>query len=364
MIFILLLLTCCSATVSAHHEQYRWRDTSAAPLTAPMVVGARGLDPAHPTEIGLNDVLIVSVANLDVFMKSAVSMENVILVMDNQRFDGIKADNIDLNTNEITFRLSLDDFSGMNQKQWAEVLGKPNPWTTRAVSVSIAQASGGSPISTAVSKVDRVTDQNVIVPASLKDGFSMQIRIIHTNRFYAASVVVLAFVIFFTIKARSTTMLRAASPEDGTNSEGAYSLSLTQMAFWFMLVVISSIYLYTITSLYVPISMSVLGIITISTTSTLAASGIDLTKRKNAVRTGSTVPIRQTRSMWKDITNDGSGGLSLQRIQVVVWTILFGFYYCYRVWATVSIPDIDSSMLILMGLTSAAYVGGKIPEKT
>ncbi|MBS1560204.1 MAG: hypothetical protein JSS89_01225 [Bacteroidetes bacterium] len=351
------------STMANAQSVYRWRDPSAAPITTPIVISAHGMDSAHPTIVGLNEALIVDVANLSTFLKTVNSTDEIVLVMDGQRFDGIKAESVDTNSSCITFRLTLDDFSGINQKQWAEVLGRPNPWKLKPVSISIAKIGSGYPLSTVVSKVDRIDDHGVIRAASRANGYSMQIKVIHLDRFYIASAVVIFFIVFFVNRALNTTMLRGTSESD-SGKEGAYSLSLTQMAFWFMLVVISSIYLYTITTLYVPISTSVLGIITISTASALAAAGIELTKRSTAAKNNTTVEQRPTHSILTDITNDGSGGLSLQRLQVVVWTVLFGFYYCYRVWATVSIPDIDNSMLILMGLTSAAYVGGKVPEKT
>lgn len=361
--FILLCMIVTLSTIAEAAPVYRWRDPSAQPITTPIVISARGMDALHPTVVGLNEALIIDVANLSAFLKTVTSTDDIVLVMDGQRFDGIKAESVDTNSSQITFRLTLDDFSGINQKQWAEVLGRPNPWKRKAVSISIAQLGSGYPLSTVVSRVDRIDEHGVIRPAAHSAGYSMQIEVIHLDRFYIASAVVILFVIFFVNRTLNTTMLRGTS-ESGTGNEGAYSLSLTQMAFWFLLVVASSIYLYTITTLYVPISSSVLGIITISTASALAAAGIDLTKRSKAEKNNVPAPQRQTHSILGDITNDGSGGLSLQRLQVVVWTALFGFYYCYRVWATVSIPDIDSSMLILMGLTSAAYVGGKVPEKT
>jgi len=364
MRYAILLCAIVAIVSSASAEPgYRWRNPNAQPITTPIVISAHSLDSANPTIISLNEPLIVEVANLAAFLATVNSTDDIVLVMDGQRFDGIKAESVDTNSSRITFRLTLDEFSDINKKQWAEVLGRPNPWKLRPVSISIAMIGSGYPLSTVVSKVDRIDKNNVIVTASGNTGYGMEIQVIHTDRFYMASGFVLLFVFFFTNRALRTTMLRGVG-ESETSKVGAYSLSLTQMAFWFLLVVISSIYLYTITSLYVPLSTSVLGIITISTASTLAASGIDLTKKSTAEKNNVAVEKRKTSSLFADITDDGSGGLSLQRLQVVVWTALFGFYYCYRVWATVSIPEIDSSMLILMGLTSAAYVAGKVPEKT
>jgi hypothetical protein len=103
----------------------------------------------------------------------------------------------------------------------------------------------------------------------------------------------------------------------------------------------------------------VLGILGISTVTGITGMSIDSRSEKNNMGKGSQ-PYQPSKNLIRDITNDATGSPAVQRVMILVWTLLFGIYYLFDVYRSVSIPEIDESMLILMGLTSSAYLGGKV----
>lgn len=52
----------------------------------------------------------------------------------------------------------------------------------------------------------------------------------------------------------------------------------------------------------------------------------------------------------------------LHRIQLVLWTLALGAAFLFEVWRTMSIPEFSPSMLTLLGLSAAGYLGLKVPE--
>jgi len=53
----------------------------------------------------------------------------------------------------------------------------------------------------------------------------------------------------------------------------------------------------------------------------------------------------------------------LHRFQIVVWTLVFTVIFVARVFVHLAMPDFDSQLLALMGISSGTYIGFKFPEK-
>lgn len=66
---------------------------------------------------------------------------------------------------------------------------------------------------------------------------------------------------------------------------------------------------------------------------------------------------------WRDICDDGNG-LSFHRMQVVGWTLVLGTVFVFSVARVMSMPEFPETLLTLMGISNATYLGFKIPEKT
>lgn len=73
-----------------------------------------------------------------------------------------------------------------------------------------------------------------------------------------------------------------------------------------------------------------------------------------------TLPF-ETDGWLKDLTTDVDG-TALHRLQALVWTILIGSIFIYRVYQTGAMPHLNENLLLLMGISNAGYVGFKSNE--
>jgi hypothetical protein len=70
-----------------------------------------------------------------------------------------------------------------------------------------------------------------------------------------------------------------------------------------------------------------------------------------------------SQGLWKDLTTDINGP-TLHRIQVLCWTVVLGFVFIIGVYRDLAMPpDFSATLLALMGISGAGYVGFKWPEK-
>jgi len=63
-----------------------------------------------------------------------------------------------------------------------------------------------------------------------------------------------------------------------------------------------------------------------------------------------------------DILKDGEG-LSFHRFQIAVWTVVLGLVFIKSVFVDLVMPEFDTTLLGLMGISSGTYIGFKFPEK-
>jgi hypothetical protein len=64
---------------------------------------------------------------------------------------------------------------------------------------------------------------------------------------------------------------------------------------------------------------------------------------------------------FRDITTD-LNGTALHRLQTFCWTLALGAVFLISVYRELSMPDFNGTLLALMGISGAGYVGFKIPE--
>lgn len=63
---------------------------------------------------------------------------------------------------------------------------------------------------------------------------------------------------------------------------------------------------------------------------------------------------------WKDLISE-NGEASLQRLQIVFWTLLLGVIFLRAVWDTLAMPQYDATLLGLMTISSGTYLSSKLP---
>jgi hypothetical protein len=141
-----------------------------------------------------------------------------------------------------------------------------------------------------------------------------------------------------------------------------FSLAKTQLTFWTIIILSSflSLYIHNEKSSLVPeltnVSLILLGI---SVGTTTLGKVIDESQKDN---------FRHQNNLSKglliDILSDEKG-VSVHRLQNVIWNIIVGFIYIRFVFVEINFPDekiISDQLLALMGISSAAYLGIKVTE--
>jgi hypothetical protein len=223
--------------------------------------------------------------------------------------------------------------------------------------------------------------------------------------------------------ARKSDLLRDRKPVTWKQRK-PYSLSLTQAAWWFVLTVISFVFIWMVTGQY-DLSMSVLVLLGIGFGTALGSVVIDQNKgarpampatphaadeldtllaRKNeqearltALESSLRLPqsgassvaaqqdaLAAQRSAYEQLIAEikqkypgsiGGGhtnfptdilsdtyGVSFHRFQMLVWTVVLGFIFIHSVFTRLAMPQFSTTLLTLMGISAGAYLGGKGTE--
>jgi hypothetical protein len=71
---------------------------------------------------------------------------------------------------------------------------------------------------------------------------------------------------------------------------------------------------------------------------------------------------RPSRGFLADVLSDASG-ISIQRFQVFIWTLILGLIFCVSVYKTLQMPEFSPTLLALMGISSGTYLAFKFPEQ-
>lgn len=287
----------------------------------------------------------------------------------------------------------------------------------------------------------RVTDlfdkRDVTVSVGLKDSYALGssfnnftlARVANMGWFWGAIVFLIILIGSVFYLALYTNLLRdvGVSPDESEKIKGwlfkeklkrkSYSLARFQMAFWFIFVVGSFIFIWLITGAQDTITTTTLALIGIGAGTALGAAVIDIGKDKDsesgvdrlrkeekeladeitALKSKAEKPpegvdlaqiqkdiekksaqlkhvqnliakfsseARVTQGFFKDILTDADGGISFHRFQMFVWTIVLGFLFLYSVWSRLSMPEFGGTLIALLGISAGTYLGFKIPENT
>ena len=152
----------------------------------------------------------------------------------------------------------------------------------------------------------------------------------------------------------------------------------------------SFLFIWLITNAYDILTPSILALIGISGGTSLSAAVIDNSKKQDLINETKELQVRhndpQTGDMekkqlmdkirgnikqlmpqsshgfFKDLLEDVNG-ISFHRLQMLVWTFVLGILFIYTVCKRLSMPDFDTMLLALQGLTAGTYLGFKFPEK-
>lgn len=304
--------------------------------------------------------------------------------------------------------------TAQNKDAWKGILDPP-AWT-RAVEVSVAGSDPNNPA--------RLVEPE---PPAV-----FQLTILWTLWFGLAVVIALAVVFLTGLAAVRTPMLRDNLLAQIPPAQRPFSLGKCQMAFWFVLIIMSFLFLWALLWDYNTISSGALTLMGISAATAVGALAANTTNN-DALTTAdqqlraagfeapgdignllhelddklgqaehlqrndlpakpaldAAIKALQDRKLVYDkatkdyITaiyrprtgrNDYSrifldliadkDGPALHRMQIVAWTFILGLVFLVGVYRDLSMPDFNATLLALMGISGASYVGFKFPEQT
>jgi uncharacterized membrane protein YuzA (DUF378 family) len=328
-------------------------------------------------------------AELHLFL-AGTELKNVVAVATSSD----AGDPAELSAVKVTLDVDNDE-AGINRKAWVQVLQAAIVRSNHEVDVSVGPR-----------------DQTPF-PAEPAAQISLDVF-----PWYTWLVVVFLALVAVGVAAlgKFTNMLRdsngAANPP--------YSLAKHQMAVWFVVIVGSYLYVWLITGQFSAISTTALILIGISGVTGLLAVSMDAAKRTDAVKTraqlqaehhaldktlndpaaGLTTQLRaaapgspeatlltatitpklarrqelkmllsvpvlpsDTNRWWLiDLLTDDSG-VSFHRLQMAIWTLVLVMVFIRAVYADILMPDFDSTLLGLLGISSGTYLGFKFPEQ-
>ncbi|HEY5174863.1 MAG TPA: hypothetical protein VII95_04780 [Terriglobales bacterium] len=210
---------------------------------------------------------------------------------------------------------------------------------------------------------------------------------------------------------KSNLLRDATSGKPASPAKSPYSLGRVQMACWFFLVVAAYLYIWMVIGGKNSLNASILGLIGISAGTGLASVFVDQQKYSDLGAQGATLEAEKNAltariaelqaanptpgspqytelqaknarlfevsgaiaklppppqpatslNFFKDILRDGDG-ISFHRFQIAVWTLVLSLVFVRGVYAQLTMPTFDATLLGLMGLSSGTYVGFKFPE--
>jgi hypothetical protein len=356
------------------------------------------------TELELNKDYSIEVKGLSAYahkQSPPLDLGKLVLYLDGTGM-GIHAEPAAVNSDKLSFRLERSHTANPSRdeesrKAWSRVLGSPRG-PTRSVVVRVG-FEGQPPLEGEITRTLRIIHLDWLFWISL-GGFALALGL-------------------FAWLATVTNIIRESGPAPNGKRK-AFSLGRSQMAFWFFLVLASYLGILLITREQSPIPSQVLGLMGIATITALGSAAVDISRRSTAqedlprllaqktqaeaavaavaATAGAaataaggggaaaaiapasaaaawdealTREIRESKArlvaaeaqdFWRDLLSDADG-ISLHRFQIVVWTIVLGAAFVVIVYQYLAMPEFDSSLLLLMGISAGAYLGFKIPEK-
>ena len=395
--FALLALAGCAASSHATDQLTKGRENlkrrQAACGADTAVSGAAGVYP-NPDTVFLEDYVLVSVCHLDKLKGDADKITKPITLYIQGIDSGVEPVGVDYETGILTFVLRRDE---KNKAVWSGLLYAPlqDPISSMYVSVGI---QGEKPL-------PRAPGANTL----------LRLHKVYVDPVTWLWGILLAAVALglFIVGAKSD-LLRDGPTIGGTKQ--SFSMARTQMAWWFFLILVGYVFIWLVTGDRDTIPVSLLGLLGISATTALAAVALssrgtdqsaarrkllddelvaiaaatkeidtqltdpsltniyptlkakkaEMEKRRENIylERASLTTISPSINWWRDLITDDNGAFGLDRVQILVWTMVLGLIFLYSVLWDLTMPEFNNTLLALMGISSGTYIGFKLPSKS
>ncbi|HEX7155530.1 MAG TPA: hypothetical protein VF618_28965 [Thermoanaerobaculia bacterium] len=360
----------------------------------PSVAGVAAPGHNDSREVYLGDAVDIWVCHLAPFLNDVSKQDQKVTLYIDGIDSGVTPTGVDRDTGRIRFNLERTDD---NKELWRDRLY--NPLGNRLQTIRIGVGIAG---------------ERQLTRA---EGANTQVTLNKLWLHWSTSLMLIGLALMigvFLLYARNSDMLRSGPKAGGIRQ--AYSLARTQMAWWFVLVVIGYVFIWLVAGDRDSIPASLLGLMGISAATALAARAVavpgetraaalrkeldlqrtsleesiaridtdlaattdatlqatlaksreDLVKaRDKVIAEASTVTtIFPSAGFWNDLVTDDRGGVALDRFQIVAWSLVLGaVFFATALWE-LTMPEFDATMLALMGISSGTYVGFKLPQKS
>jgi hypothetical protein len=213
----------------------------------------------------------------------------------------------------------------------------------------------------------------------------------------------------------------------GRPNRKRYSLARAQMAFWFFTIIISYVFIWLVTDDMTCLTTSVLGLMGISAATGLSSAAVESGKKgeqenlrrlSEDEKKGREVEAEELRKKVEKMPRTAAGadvscvndrrvelesslaaaekeieqheqkikkiserlktpvsngfindilsddnGLSFHRFQMFAWTLVLIIVFFSQVYRMLTMPDFDTALLALMGISSGTYIGFKLPSQ-
>lgn len=327
----------------------------AAPAAkSPVVVGARShAHPDHSLQAGLGERVTLQVEGLRAGLAALTNgCEELILFIDGVPIPGTPPESCTLEDSRVRFLLDRTEDS---EEAWHTLLGSPDDFT-REVTLSVGPEG----------------DEQW--PTKVRN---FELELLPELPFFLFFVLLTAALILVVWLTRRTALLRDPHIAPPAGALAPYSLARFQLAFWSFLALAAFVFIWMVTEELDTITGSVLGMLGIGSGTALGASMIAQGKEEKggaakpepaaaappaAAPPPTAPPVRASQGFLRDLL-DGPQGLSLYRLQMLGWTLVTGVIFCVSVYNRLAMPDFSPTLLALMGISSATYLGAKIPEE-
>jgi hypothetical protein len=350
----------------------------------------------------LNDRIQVKVCALDKLLDSAVAAQKPVDLFINGSDTGLAPIATDRQGGLLGYKLER---TAQNAELWKPLLAEPFSQRGASLRISVGVAAGAP--------LDKLDGADSALPFN---------KVWVDAWTWAAAVLVLIVIVLTFYFGKNSDMLRDSPAVAGIRQ--SYSLARVQMAWWFVLVLVGFIVIFLVSGNLDSIPATIVALTGISATTGVAAVLITprparraaarkagLEERRSALADGLTdidatiasanlqqaaapgdltlsslvqglqdrraarvaelnrvalemaavSPDSPSGGFWRDLVTNDHGAVALDRLQMVVWTILLGALFLHSVLVYVTMPDFSTTLLSLMGVSSGAYIGFKLP---
>jgi hypothetical protein len=391
---ILLLAALAALTLGFARNSAAQQASPPAPPPPPVIVGVTDTSAQLGGPVGLGDWLLVKLSGSD-----ALDPGSYVLILNGRPITGLADTLFDGTAHALRFHLLRND---ANAPAWKALLGSPTQLTV-PVTVSLGKpaAAGSSPVVSIVGDGKNGSDKLTLTVAS-------------GGQLVVVAGISIAIIVLVWVSARGSTLLKDNLLRQIAPAQQPYSLGRWQMAFWFILIFIAFVTLFALTGDIRTINSQALWLMGISGACGLSAIAVDLAKdtpadaanralralglnnyadvqrvrqeiadRKEKLKSAPpdsnklTLEIRDRELLlqayeraikpfvsdgwYYDLTTD-LNGMALHRLQVFCWTWTLGLVFLCGLYTDLTMPQFDTSLLVLLGISNGGYVGFKYPE--